>query len=236
MELQEYIDDIKLELTGGILELEIDDTIIGKIVNKALKELQRYIDTTKIITVPFATCIDMKGFECSAITNIYRTSSVGSDSSKEAFADPMYLQSWLISSGTSGSMYNLNKYLMNYMSYNTLLQIRNTTSTDLNFKYDKSADKLYINVAYGQPEMITIEYIPIYKDVSEVTSDYWIDILKRLSLAMTKVTLGRARTRFTQSGSLWSQDGDTILSEGNSELNALREILRNNSAMFYPVD
>lgn len=236
MELQDYIDDIKLELTAGILELEIPDEIIGKIVNKALREIQRYIDTTKIITVPFAPVIDMTGFECSAITNIYRTSSVGSDGDKSSFVDPMYLQSWLVSTGTTGPMYNLNRYLMNYMSYQTLLQIRNTTSTDLNFKYDKQANKLYINVAFGQPEMITIEYVPIFKDVSDVTSDYWIDILKRLSLAMTKVALGRARTRFTQSGALWTQDGETILAEGNEELTQLREVLRTNSNLFYPLD
>ena len=33
--------------------------------------------------------------------------------------------------------------IMNYLSYNTLLQMRNTMSTDLDFKEDKRGRKLY---------------------------------------------------------------------------------------------
>ena len=32
MKLQDYIDYIKLELTGGVLELEIDDNTLAKFV------------------------------------------------------------------------------------------------------------------------------------------------------------------------------------------------------------
>lgn len=149
--------------------------------------------------------------------------------------DPMYAQRWAIFSN-GGGMYNLQNYLLNYMSYSTLLQLRNTTSTDLDFKEDKDAKKLYINVGYDVPKYITLEYVPIYEDVSEITSDYWVDILQRLSLAMTKIILGRIRSRYKQSSALWEQDGETMLAEGNEEINTLREILRNNSTLFYPVD
>lgn len=122
------------------------------------------------------------------------------------------------------------------MSYSTLQQIRNSTSTDLAFKEDKAANKLYINGSYENPEQITIEYIPVLTDVEQVTSDYWIDILKRLSLALVKRSLGRIRTRFTQSNALWVQDGETLLQESNEEIKELREILRQNSTFFYPID
>ena len=35
MQLKEYVEDIKLEITGGILELEISDDIISKLVIKS---------------------------------------------------------------------------------------------------------------------------------------------------------------------------------------------------------
>lgn len=73
---------------------------------------------------------------------------------------------------SGGTMYNLQNYLLNYMSYNTLLQMRNTTTTDLAFKEDKDKKQLYINVGYDAPKYITLEYVPIYEDVAEVTSDY----------------------------------------------------------------
>jgi hypothetical protein len=53
---------------------------------------------------------------------------------------------------------------------------------------------------------------------------------------MTKVVLGRIRTRFTQSNALWTQDGERILDEGNTELKELREILRINSNLIMLTD
>ncbi len=236
---EQYIEYIKLQLTAGVLELEISDEIIGKFVDNALQEVQRYIDEPRYITVPYASCIDLTDFPCSAVTNIYRTEGYTGDGGGEVTpfseVDPMYAQSWMVFSN-GGSYYNLNNYVYNYLAYNTLIQMRNTMSTELDFFEDKNDHKLYINAAYDRPVNITIQYIPIFKDVSEITSDYWIDILKRLALASTKIALGRVRTRFTQSNALWTQDGETLLQEGNEELKELRETLRVNSLLFFPRD
>lgn len=66
------------------------------------------------------------------------------------------------------------------------MQIRNTLSTDLIFIYDKHTESLYINYSLGKPDLITIEFVPKYTDVSQVVSDYWIDIIVRMSLAICK--------------------------------------------------
>ena len=87
-----------------------------------------------------------------------------------------------------------------------------------------------------KPASITIEYVPVYLDCEDITSDYWIDILERLSLALVKVTLGRIRTRFKVSNNPYTDDGDTILQEGQTELENLREVLRTNSNLFLPTD
>ena len=57
-----------------------------------------------------------------------------------------------------------------------------------------------------------------------------------MSVAITKITLGRIRTRFTQSNALWAQDGETILSEGNEELKEIRDKLEQNSQLCYGID
>ena len=72
--------------------------------------------------------------------------------------------------------------------------------------------------------------------MEEITDDYWIDILRRLSVALVKIALGRLRTRFTQSNALWTQDGETLLAEGNETLKDLRETLRVNDNLFIPLD
>jgi hypothetical protein len=109
-------------------------------------------------------------------------------------------------------------------------------STDLSFKEDRHNNKLYINAANGSPRLVTIEYIPKLKSVEDIQSDYWKDILVKYCVALTKVVLGRIRTRFTQTNALWTQDGDKILEEGNTELKELRELLRLNSNMIYLID
>ncbi len=235
MKMDEYIKDVKLELTGNVLNLEIPDATIGDIINKSFRELQTYIDTPKIITIPFASCIDMKGFEVSSITRIYRTDNYMNSDDSSSNVDPLYFQ--MITSFTnSGSVYNLNNWVMNYASYSTLQQIRNTMATDLAFRYDKVGEKLYISCTLGNPVMITVEYIPVYKNVEDIVSDYWIDMLIRLSVAQTKLILGRIRSRYTQNNAQWSQDGETILAEGKEELDALREMLRANNSLCYDLD
>ena len=42
MTLQDVINEIKLELTGVVLELELKDSTIAMAVQKALRELRRY--------------------------------------------------------------------------------------------------------------------------------------------------------------------------------------------------
>lgn len=237
--MREYIDLIKLELTGNQIELEIKDEDIKWIVNKALKKVQRYIDSTRLATVNYSSCIDVKGLNISSVVAIYRTTGGTSIDSSSGYGmnDPEYMQRYSsFSYGNINSIGSLSNFVSNYAAYSTMAQIRNTLSTDLFFKYDKDQEKLYVNVSQGTPNKITIEYVPVYKNVEEITSDYWIDILQRLSLAMTKIVLGRIRTYASQSGAVWEIDGNTILEEGKSELNDLESILRENSTLFYPVD
>ena len=238
MTLQAYIDEIKLKLTGGVIKLELDDSVLAQVVNSALREVQRYIDTTRIITIPYKACIDMTDYHVSSVSGVFRNKGyIIADSDiqqKEAYADPMYLGMWQMMSGY-GNVFNLTDWTTNYGAWNTALQIRNTLSTDLIFRFDKSTNNLYINVAFDVPEYITIEYIPEYRSVEDVTSDFWIDVLMNLSIALAKVTIGRIRTKFTPSSSLWQLDAN-ILQEGLDELNAIREQLRNSTQLTYGID
>lgn len=241
MTMQEYIDNIKLELTGNILELEVEDETLAKVVERSLREVQRYIDSTEFMTIPYARCIDLNETNVSSVAKVFRSEGyVGSsdgeaDDGSRLIGDPMYAQMWAAFSN-GGTMYNLNDFIMNYLSYNTLLQMRNTTSTDLSFRHDKQQNKLYINISTAPPTLITLEYVPIMRKVEEIKSPYWEDILRRLSVAHTKVILGRVRGRYKQSNAMWTQDSEELLSEGNKELDELREILRVNSQLFYPFD
>ena len=244
MVLSDYRDEIKLKLTGDLLESELDDNTIDRVIKSSLRELQRYISSSNLITVPYKSCIDLSNPEdtngnqlnVNSVIAVYRTADLtGGSSNSGSMSDPMQVAQWQLLSGM-GNLHYFQDAVYNYGAWTTLQQIRNTTSTDLLFRFDKSSNKLYINVSEGTPSTITIEYIPVFKDVSEVTSDYWQDILMRLALAQVKVTVGRIRTRYVQSNALWSQDGDTILQEGKEELENIRQMLLDNTELSYPID
>jgi hypothetical protein len=238
MKLDDILDEIKLELTGHVLEIEISDETLVSVVKKALRELERFWDETTLLTVPYSSCIDLDGEffneKVSSIVKVYRTEGSGNSSGVSVMNDPIQMAQFAIFSN-GGTMYNLNDYIMNYTSWMTLNKIQNTMSTDLAFKEDRHNKKLYIN-NHNAPRMITIEYIPKLTSVEDIQSDYWIDILIKYCVAMTKVVLGRIRTRFSQTNALWTQDGDKILEEGNTELKELREVLRINSNMNFLID
>jgi hypothetical protein len=209
------------------------------IVKKALRELERFWDETKLVSVPYASCIDLAGEffdeQVSSIVKVYRTEGLGDSSGGlSVINDPVQMSQFAIFSN-GGTMYNLQDYVMNYASWMSMYQMKNTMSTDMSFKEDRHNKKLYIN-NYNAPRMVTIEYIPKLRSVEDIQSDYWIDILIKYCVALTKIVLGRIRTRFTQSNALWTQDGEKILEEGNTELKELREILRINSNMIFVID
>ena len=242
MTKQDVREEIKLELTGGLLELEIDDSQIDLLIDKGLRELQRYWDEPSFITVPYKSCIDLKemGLEYSSIVKVYRTVGVGNSETANATnsltMDPMFAQQWMIFSN-AGTMYNIQDYVMNLASWTTLSQVRNTVSTDMAFREDRHNRKLYINNGMsGNSGYLTVEFIPKINSVEDIQSDYWQDVLVRICLNLTKIALGRIRTRFTQSNALWTQDGEKLLEEGTTDLKELREVLRANSQLIYPID
>lgn len=237
MVLQAYIDEIKLKLGGDILELELSDESLAKLVNAAVRECQRYIDTTKLITVPFSHCIDLSEYNISSVSRVFRTTgftSPDADSNQaSAITDPMYLSMWQAVAG-GNNIYDTSNWAYNYGSWNTMIQTRNTLSTDLQFRFDKHTNYLYVNTL-DNPERLTVEYIPVYKDVSEICSDYWIDMIMNLSIALAKVTIGTIRKKFSQSNALWAVD-TSILEEGNTELTDLRERLKTENQLVYGID
>lgn len=95
MKMQDIIDEVKLELTGYLLDLEIEDSTIVSVVKKALRELERFWDETTMVTIPYASCIDLSGSDfgekVSSIVKIYRTEGMG-NAEGGSLMDPAYAQ------------------------------------------------------------------------------------------------------------------------------------------------
>ena len=235
MELKDYIDKIKFQLTGGVLESELSDADYGKIINYCLREVNNYYNVAELIEVSGSSCIDLTPYpQINNVVGVHRTSSVpgASVGSLTTNVDPYYVSYQVVNSPYGYSTNWISNMTMNL----TKQRILNQFSTDLDFRMDEKNKKLYISFSQGVPSTLVIEYIPKLNDASEVLTQYWQDILYRLSLADAKVALGRIRTRYRQTNALYEDDGDTILAEGIADGEALRQRLKEQADLVLPLD
>ena len=235
MELKDYVDKIKFQLTGGVLESELSDKDYEKIINFCLREINNYYNVAELLEVDGASCVDLTPYpQINNVIGVHRTSTVGLQSGNTS--DPFYgsyQQTMLYSTSPYGYSqdwrYNMTANL-------TKQRIANSFTTDLDFRMDERNKKLYIAYSQGIPAKIVLEFIPKLNDANELLTQHWQDILYRLSLAEAKVALGRIRTRYKQTNALYSDDGDTILTEGLDEAAAIRQRLKDQADLVLPLD
>lgn len=194
-----------------------------KAVLIAFRELKRYMKTPVDKTVPFSTRVDLK--------------QVGIVTKRVLYVQAAYPRIGLtMSSIDSGNVFqvaaavNVYSAIGNTSSLNidpimtemAMAQVRNTLSTDFQWKYDANNNVVYCTHRDPRPAAITIRYVPDYQDVSEIENTTWLDYLVRMSTANMKLALGRARSKYTIEGSNVTLDGETLLAEANAELEAIR--------------
>ncbi len=126
----------------------------------------------------------------------------------------------------SASVLNIDP-IMTELAYS---QVHNCLTTDFQWKYDLPNQVVYCTHKASRPAEVTIRYVPIYGDVSEITGQIWIDYLVRMSEANMKKALGRSRSKYRIEGSNVSLDGDQLLAEANAELEVIRNELGGKSS------
>lgn len=226
MRREEYIEDVKISLGAPVVDIEVEQ-IIGKLVDKAFREVSRYIVETKFLTLPYTTNgIDLTKYHVDSIIQIFRTRNPN----RVADFSDIYALSSVYNANTTST----NLMMSDYLYRTQLHQLKSAMSTDLDFTYDKPI--LHVASFYPKPDMITIAYIPEFKDVSDVKEQFWINYIQRLALAFTKESLGRVRGKYKLTSSLYTLDGDTLVSEGITERDAIRAELNDLSDVVFPMD
>lgn len=225
MTMNEIVDQVSFML-GLPANDNVENLQIEKAVLIAFRELKRYIKTPVEKTVPYQTRIDLKavGIDTVKVLNVQAAYpriglTLSSIDSANVFQVAAAVNTYS-AIGQSGSL-NIDP-LMTEMA---MAQVRNTISTDFQWDYDQDNQVIYCTHRDPRPMQVTIRYVPDYKDVSEIKSNTWIDYLVRMSEANMKKALGRSRSKYKIEGSNVTLDGDVLLQEANTELEAIREEL-----------
>lgn len=225
MTMAEIVDQVSF-----MLGLPANENVEGQQVEKAVliafRELKRYMKTPVDKTVPFSTRIDLK--------------AAGIDTAKVLYVQTAKPRIGLtMSSIDSGNVFQVAAAVNTYsaigqtssinidpiMTEMAMAQVRNTLSTDFQWKHDPHNNVVYCTHRDPRPSHVTIRYVPNYNDVSEIESPTWLDYLIRMSEANMKKSLGRSRSKYTVEGSNVSLDGEILLNEANAELEAIRQEL-----------
>lgn len=230
MTMQEIVEQVAFML-GLPANENVENLQIEQAVNIAFRELKRYMKTPVDKTVPYSTRIDLVKVGIKTVKVLYVQAafpkvgvSLGTIESGNVFQVAAAVGAY--STFSSTSVLNINP-IMTELAYS---QIQNCLSTDFQWKYDLPNQVVYCTHRSTKPTVVTIRYVPIYEDVSEITSQTWIDYLIRLSEANMKKALGRSRSKYKIDGSNISLDGEQLLDEANSELEIIRNELNEKSS------
>lgn len=222
--MDDYVNYIKLSLGSSVVTVEIEDDI-PSIVKMAFDELKNYITDAETMTVPYATVIDLKDKNVANVIYVMRGNCKNGLGNLQ---DIMYIYS----RQSALSSYTITDYTRALLT----MQNKSALATDMDFEYDKRNDKLYLYAQNMVPATVTLVYTREYTDVSEIIEPFWQNLLRRLSIAMTKEVLGRVRGKYNLNSATYNLDADALLSEAQSELTEIRTYLNSNSDMLLPID
>lgn len=223
MTMQEIVSQISFQL-GLPTNKNIENVDIKQAVNISFTELKRYMNTPTQKTVPYAPRIDLikVGINTVKVLNVQAAyPRIGLNLTSIESGNVFQVAAAVNTSSGFGQGNTLNlDPIMTQLSYS---QVRNCLATDFQWTYDLPNQCVYCAHKAPIPSVVTIRYVPIFKDVSEITNNTWLNYLIRLSVAYTKVALGRSRSKYSIEGSNVTLDGEILLNEGNAEL----EIIHN---------
>jgi len=222
MTMQEVVQEVSFRL--GIPSNEnVEDLSVEQAVLIAFRELKRYMKTPVDKTVPYQRRLDLVklGINTKKVLNVQAAyPRIGLTMSSIDSGNVFQVAAAVNTYSAIGQTSSLN--IDPIMTEMAMAQVRNTLATDFQWRYDIDNQVVYVAHRDPMPAAITITYTPDYQDVSEIKNDTWIDYLLRLSEAHMKKALGRSRSKYKIEGSNVSNDGDILLQEANTELEAIR--------------
>jgi hypothetical protein len=211
---------IENQLGGQVLELELKPEDIKLIVEQAFEELVHYMTDVYTVTIPYAECMDLRKYHIDSVESVLR----GQDSILTGM--PFIIPA--ISLNNITGMYDIDNYANSILIKRNL----NTLATDMEFVWDKPNRKLYVYANPNPPSLVTVVFKPEYFSVEDIREGFWETQLRKLALGMCKVIIGRIRSKYTSSSTKFQLDGPTLLSEGNAEIQEVRQCLDNNKDIF----
>lgn len=200
MNVQDTVEDIKLQLGGSVLRLEISDEDIARLIRKAYRKVKPYIAEEKYITKPYMTSIDLRKENVHEVIRCFRTTQSILTGNRLFDFETIDLR-----------RKDIKKYILG--SYPIV---------DDSISYRFIDGFLYLDNNVAFQGRVTAQCLTT-PTLDELQDEQAIDWIQSYALSLCKETVGRIRSKFKSPNIPIELDGDTLLSEAQQE----RQVLEN---------
>lgn len=214
------IEFIKDDLTGGqVVNLELDDTTIGRNIDRAIMFMSMYYTglTYKTIDISKKSStggyIDFSEIDNKGISTLYAVYPV--EEILRTDAGLLGLGHIYLSIGLA-----LDNQIQTYAN---MLQKLSLLDSILGRNARIVGDKLYVDNYYTK---ITVAYVPKKLEIDDIHDGEWFKWIIEYALALSKRQLAQSRGKYVVQSSPSQPNAETLLSDANEKLRELEEAVK----------
>jgi hypothetical protein len=229
---QEIVDQVRLRLGGGIVDIELDNEHLDHALDTALERYrQRSANAVEesysfLELQPEQTTYTLPD-EIIEVRKIYRRGVGGQATGGGTYLDPFalaYTNLYLLQSGRQGGLATFD-FFHQYQH-----MVGRMFGEWINFKWDPRTHTMEIMRRILSPETVLLWHHNYVPDEMLLRDTYARPWLRDYTLAQSKIMLGEARSKFAQIAGPQggtTLNGDALKAEGNEMLDKLEEEIKN---------
>lgn len=213
---------VKDELSAGIVNIELDDSIIERNIDRALFLSSDYFTYTNYKTVEITPTssfggyielsqIDDTGNQVPSIVDVFPVTGTTSMEGAVLGIGSFYVK---------GLGLQLDSYLRNYA---TMVNKLSLIDSILGRGARVIGDKLYVDKYYGS---VTVEYVPNVLKIENIHEGSWIMWIIDYTVALSKKQIAQARGKFVVDSNPFSTNAAELLEQANTDIIKLEETLQ----------
>lgn len=224
----ELKESIKRKLGHPIVRVELTERHLKDSIDEAITEISPWVVQPESITVDVSQSIDLSEYNIAYVINVVSADAISNVTSNGGIVD-VFATNYQQSSTFRESLYNsLELGLLN----RTMSQARG----GMHWKWNAKYQTLMVDVGSTNSKRVTVEYSPKIKSTDDLVDEMYLTFIKRFTLAFAREILAGIRGKFTVDGSPVSLDADTQDSKSSSELERLRQELKDTVSTHFMID
>lgn len=226
----ELKENVKRKLGYPVVKVELTERQLKDSIDEAIIEISPWVVQPESITVDVSQSIDLSSYNIAYVINVVAADSSASNNgfSNGGVVDIFATNYHHVSSFRESLYSSLEIGLLN----RTASQARG----GMHWKWNSKYQTLMVDVGSTNARRVTVEYSPKINSTDDLVDELYLTFIKRFTLAFARETLAGIRGKFTVDGSPISLDADTQDSKSSSELERLRQELKDTVSTHFMID